>query len=152
MKQIVKITMAIIVMSLVHVVNAQDYKHPFGWVKQNGKVTDSSGTFIGTILTNGTIKDTSGTTIAHVDTRGNLVDAKTGKILGKPLKNGSFVYHFNESTSDTLTVSTPMNGTCEVKNSKGQLVLVVHESYKQYGACAYHCLAMHKKGLYMKMK
>ncbi|MCU0430947.1 MAG: DUF3659 domain-containing protein [Cytophagaceae bacterium] len=152
MKTIVKTILALVVVSLSFSSNAQDYKHPYGFVKKGGEITDSTGKKIGSITSDGTLSDSTGSRIAHVDTRGNLVDAKTGKILGHAPKNGTFVYHFNETQKDTLTISYPSNGTCEVKNSKGDVVLIVHESYKQYGACAYHCLALHKKGQYMKMK
>ncbi|NIJ55193.1 hypothetical protein [Dyadobacter arcticus] len=98
------------------------------------------------------IKDSAGVKIAHVDSQGNLVDAKTGKSLGKAAKNGNYVYHVQSSPSDSLTVSAPMNGTCEVKDKNGKLVLLVHESYKQYGACALHCLQMKNEHKDMKMK
>lgn len=131
--------------------NAQDYKHPYGLVSKEGKLTDSKGEYLGSITKDGTIKDAEGTKIAQVGANGNLVDAKTGKVIGHAPKNGTFVYYF-DNASDTLTTSYPMNGTCEVKNSKGEIVIVVHENYKHNGACAYHCLALHKKGQYMKMK
>lgn len=131
---------------------AQDYKHPYGLVSKEGKVTDSTGQHIGWITNDGNIKDAAGTKIAHVGADGKVVDAKTGKTIGHAPKNGTFIYHFDKNVTDTLTTSYPANGTCEVKNSKGEIVVVVHENYKQTGACAYHCLAMHKKGKHMKMK
>jgi hypothetical protein len=107
---------------------------------------------IGWVTNEGIIKDTAGVQIAHVDSNGNLVDMKSGKNIGKAAKNGNYVYHSEKSKEETLTVSAPMNGTCEVKDKSGKTVLLVHENYKQYGACAYHCLKMKKEHKGMKMK
>lgn len=132
---------------------AQDYKHPYGLVSKEGKITDPKGTVIGSITKDGTIKDESGNKIATVNSTGNLVDTKTGKVLGHAPKNGEFIYfNHNGTQNDTLSTSIPMTGTCEVKDKDGKTVLVVHENYKAYGACAYHCLMMKKHGKKMKMK
>jgi hypothetical protein len=45
-----------------------------------------------------------------------------------------------------------MNGICEVKDKNGKTVLLVHENYKQYGACTMHCLMMKNEHKDMKMK
>ncbi len=153
MKKLTTIVFATVGLLLsISLSHAQDYKHPYGLVSKEGKITDPSGKQIGSITADGIIKDEAGTKIAQVGADGNLVDAKTGKSIGHAPKNGTFIYYFDKNTSDTLTTSYPMNGTCEVKNSKGETVAVVHENYKQNGACAYHCLAMHKKKQHMKMK
>lgn len=154
MKTITKLVLAILgVVFAISTSIAQDYKHPYGLVKEDGKVLDASGKHIGWVTKDGIIKDTAGVKIAHVDSEGSLVDAKTGKKLGKAQKNGNYVPHFTKTPDDKgLTTSAPMNGTCEVKNSKGETIVVVHESYKQYGACAYHCLTMKKEHKDMKMK
>lgn len=130
--------------------SAQNYKAPF--IDASGKVTDTKGNLIGWVTSDGTIKDSSGTKLAHVDSEGELVDAKTGKKLGKAQKNGNYVSHFAKTPDATLTVSAPTNGTCEVKDKNGKTVLYVHENYKQYGACAYHCLHAQKEHKDMKMK
>lgn len=152
MTNAIKFFIAILGVVFALSVNAQDYKHPYGLIDKDGKITDSTGKYLGSITIDGMIKDASGAKIAHVDGKGNLVDAKSGKILGKFSKNGTFVYHFDEKAKDTLTIGGPMNGTCEVKNSNGKVILLVHENYKQYGACAFHCQAIHNKKGYMKMK
>jgi hypothetical protein len=151
MKTSSKMILVLLGIIMTITVNAQDYKHSYGFVDKHGKITDSTGTHLGWITPSGVLQDNNKVTIAHVDLNGNLIDQKTGKSMGRAPKNGTFVYHFKEST-DTLTIGAPQNGICEVKNVKGETVLMVHENYKQNGACAYHCLAMHKKGLYMKMK
>lgn len=129
---------------------AQNYKAPA--IDASGKITDAHGKHIGSITTDGHLKDSSGTEIAHIDKDGNMIDHVTKKKMGKAAKNGTFVYHFDKDKTTTLTTSAPMNGTCEVKDSKGKTVLVVHENYKQYGACAYHCLQMKKEHKHMEMK
>lgn len=45
-----------------------------------------------------------------------------------------------------------MNGICEVKDKHGKTLLLVHENYKQYRACAMHCLKMKNEHKDMKMK
>jgi hypothetical protein len=130
--------------------NAQNYKAAA--IDASGKVTDNKDQHLGWVTAEGTVKDTSGVEIAHVDDKGNLVNAKNGKVLGKAEKNGTFVFHFNNKTKEKLVTSPPMNGTCEVKDHAGKTVLLVHENYKNYGACAYHCLTMKKEHKAMKMK
>ena len=130
--------------------NAQNYKAPA--IDASGKVTDAMGKHIGWVTKDGVIKDSAGTKIAHIDTEGSLVDAKSGKKLGKAQKNGNYISHTSKTSDGTLTVSEPSNGTCEVKDKDGKVVLLVHESYKQYGACAYHCLQMKNEHKDMKMK
>lgn len=153
MKTIKKIVLAMLgVVLAMSVSNAQDYKHPYGLVGEDGKVLSPNGKHLGWVTKEGVIKDAAGIKIAHVDSEGNLVDAKTGKKLGKAEKNGSFMSHYAKTPDEKWTVSPPLSGTCEVKNSKGETVVVVHENYKQYGACAYHCLSMKKEGKDMKMK
>jgi hypothetical protein len=145
-----KICVGIFVMVLSTVtLSAQNYKAAF--IDASGKVTDNKGYYLGWVTAEGTVKDTSGSEIAHVDDKGNLVNAKTGEVLGKAEKNGTFVFHFNNKTKEWVA-SPPMNGICEVKNHAGKTVLLVHENYKNYGACAYHCLTMKKAHKEMKMK
>lgn len=152
MHRINKLALTILGVVLAIVVNAQDYKHPYGLVKEDGKVLSPEGKLMGWITKEGVIKDSAGTKIAHIDSGGNLVDAKTGKKLGKAQKNGNYIPHGAKTPDEAWSVSPPMNGTCEVKNKKGETVVVVHENYKQYGACAYHCLSMQRQGKDMKMK
>ncbi len=144
-----------IILGIVLVLNvlaAQDYKHPHGLVDKNGKVSDAYGKHIGWVTSKGMVTDTKGKKIVHINANGNVIDMKSGKIIGRAPKSGNFVYHFDDLEKDSLTTTHPMNGTCEVKNSKGEVVTLVHENYKQYGACAYHCLAMQKdKKHHMKM-
>ncbi|WP_138994270.1 hypothetical protein [Larkinella sp. C7] len=131
---------------------AQNYKQPIPSVDAKGKITDAEGKHIGWVTSDGIIKNAAGIKIAHIDNQGNAFDATTGEKLGKAAKNGNYLYHVNGGASDSLTVSVPMNGICEVKDKNGKTVLLVHESYKQYGACAMHCLQMKNEHKDMKMK
>ncbi|WP_138484601.1 hypothetical protein [Dyadobacter bucti] len=133
-------------------VYSQNYKQPIPAIDAQGKVTDAKGKHIGWVTSDGTIKDAAGVKIAHIDDQGNAVDAATGKSMGKAAKNGTYLYHVQSGAADSLTVSNPMNGTCEVKDKNGNTVLSVHENYKQYGACALHCLQMKNEHKDMKMK
>lgn len=141
MKTLKTLVCAILVMVLtINTSMAQNYKAPK--IDASGKITDKNGKYIGKINQQGEIMDTMGTTIAHIDGNGMLVDPKTGKHLGKAEKNGNYLPHFPK-TSEQWTTSAPMNGTCLVKNEKGEVVAEVHENYKQFGACAIHCLENH---------
>lgn len=87
--------------------------------------------------------DQSGKSITKVDGNGNIVDMN-GKVMGKAPKNGTFVYYFNEK-SEYYTIGKPShNGMCEVKNAKGQTVMLLHQKYKAQAACAVHCLYENK--------
>lgn len=130
----------------------QNYKQPVPSIDAKGKVTDKHGKHIGWVTQYGLIKNAAGTKLAHIDANGDVIDTKTGKSIGKAEKNGNYIYHFPANNKDKLTVSAPMNGTCEVKDLHGKTVLLVHENYKQYGACALHCLQMQKEHKDMKMK
>ncbi|MBC7486138.1 MAG: DUF3659 domain-containing protein [Cytophagaceae bacterium] len=132
--------------------NAQDYKHPYGLVDSKGNVTDPDGKHLGSITPEGVINDAAGVQIAHVNAEGNVVDTKTGKVLGHAPKNGNFVYYYPENKKDSLMTTQPLNGTCEVTDSKGEKVVTVHENYKHIGACAYHCLYKKKHGEKAKIK
>lgn len=72
--------------------------------------------------------------------------------MGKPAKNGTYLYHVKGGAADSLTIPTPMNGTCKMKNKGGKVVLLVYQNDKQYGACALHCLQMKKESKDMEMK
>jgi hypothetical protein len=129
---------------------AQNYKAPK--IDALGKFTDVSGGYLGTVSKDG-VMDAKGKKQAHIDSEGNLIDSKTGIKLGKAQKNGDFVYNFAETKDGkNFTVGVPSEGMCEVKNKKGDVVLLIHENYKAQAACAYHCAKMKKEGKEMKMK
>lgn len=122
---------------------AQNYKAPK--IDASGKVTDESGTFMGSVTHEGVIKDAKGEKIGYINSNGMLVDGK-GVVIGKPEKNGNFTPYFDGKPDTAMwTITPPANGTCLVKNSKGEVVAVVHENYKMYGACAIHCIQNHMK-------
>ena len=130
---------------------AQNYKAPK--IDASGKVTDGNGVVIGTMTKEGVMNDAMGMKMAHLDAEGNLVDTKTGKKMGKAEKNGDFMYMFSETNDGKkFTIGAPSSGICEVKDDKGNVVLLVHENYKAQSACAYHCAQMKKEGKDMKMK
>ena len=134
----------------LNVAVAQNYKAPK--IDASGKLMDGNGKDLGMMTKEGA-KDGKGVMIAHIDSDGNVIDSKTGKKMGKAEKNGNFVYNF-EGTGDgkNFTIGAPANGICEVKDDKGNVVLLVHENYKAQAACAYHCAQMKKQGKEMKMK
>jgi hypothetical protein len=87
--------------------------------------------------------DESGNPVTKIDGNGNIVDMN-GKAIGKAPKNGSFVYYFNEKP-ENFTIGKPSHtGMCEVKNAKGETVMLLHQNYKAQGACAVHCLYENK--------
>lgn len=128
---------------------AQNYKAPK--IDASGNFMDAKGKKIGTITKDGMMDD-MGMKMASIDAEGNLIDAN-GKKLGKAEKNGNFMYKFSETgDGKNFVVGAPSNGICEVKDEKGNVVLLVHENYKAQAACAYHCAQMKKEGKEMKMK
>lgn len=120
---------------------SQNYKAPK--IDASGKVTDAAGKHIGNVDKNGVITDSNGTKVAYVDAEGFTVDATTGKKMGKGEKNGNFTPYYKETPDKGWTTDAPLNGTCLVKDEKGHVRAVVHENYKQFGACAAHCLTNH---------
>ena len=118
---------------------AQNYKAPK--IDASGKITDEHGMHIGTLQTDGTLLDTSGKKIAFIDATGHLVDSKTNKKLGKPDKNGNYAPLSIKTPDKGWSVTAPENGTCLVKDKDGNIKAEVHENYKQFGACAIHCLS-----------
>jgi len=153
MKKLIDFITSVFVLFFTILVSyGQNYKQPHTKVDKVGKITSHSGKFMGTIEKTGTLKNAEGKELATIDSKGDLIDSKTGKVIGHAPKNGSFVYFNHKGESETLTLSDPMNGTCEIKDKDGKTVAVVHENYKQYGACAYHCAVMKKHGKAMKMK
>lgn len=145
MKTLKKITLAILgVVFAINFASAQNYKAPK--IDATGKMFDKNGKHIGSVNTKGEIMDASGMKIASVDANGVLIDTKTGKKIGKAEKNGNYTY-YAAPTKDgkNLTTAAPMNGTCMVKDASGKVVAEVHENYKQFGACAIHCLQNHMK-------
>ena len=140
MKTLKTISLAILgVVFAANVSVAQNYKAPK--IDATGKMFDKNGKHIGSVNTKGEIMDTMGTKIAYMDSEGSLVNVKTGEKMGKGEKNGNFVPIY-KGTADKkgMTVSAPMNGTCMVMDASGKVVAEVHENYKQFGACAVHCL------------
>lgn len=151
MKTFQKITVTILgVIMAIGVATAQNYKAP--QIDASGKMTNKEGNHVGNITKEGVV-EMEGKKMAHIDTEGNIVDAATGKKMGKAEKNGNFTYHFTSTKdAEAFTITAPVQGICEVKNTKGETVMLVHENYKAQAACAYHCMQMKKDGKDMKMK
>lgn len=120
---------------------AQNYKVPT--IDASGKMYDKNGKMLGSLTRQGEIRDAQGTKIGYIDANGALIDPKTGRELGKAAKNGNYVSYFSNTPDKRWTTGAPMNGTCLVKDNDGHLKAVVHENYKQFGACAMHCLQNH---------
>jgi len=136
--------MAILGMAIItSAANAQNYKA--SKIDASGKVTNPEGIHIGWVTKEGVIKDTSGNKVGYIDSEGNLLDGKSGKKMGKAGKNGNFVSEATNTPDKGWTVADPKDGTCLVKDSKGNIIGEVHENYKAQGACAIHCLNKKKK-------
>ena len=136
-------------MAVVMVLNAQNYKAPA--IDASGKVTDDRGKYIGMVSMEGIITDSAGIKIGMIDNEGSLVDTKTGTKMGKSEKNGNFTTSYAKTKDDKWTISEPMNGNCKVTDRNNKTVVIVHENYKQYGACVYYCLSIKKMNKGMKM-
>lgn len=83
--------------------------------------------------------DQAGKSMTKVDGKGNIVDSD-GKVIGTAPKNGTFVYYFKDNQEKYTIGNANHSGMCEVKNAKGETVMLLHNNYKQQGACAVHCL------------
>jgi hypothetical protein len=139
MKTIKKMSLVLLgVVCAINIAAAQNYKAPK--IDASGKIYNMDGKYMGSLNNKGEISDTLGTKVAFVDGTGMLIDAKTGKKLGKAEKNGNFVPYFSETPDKGWTISAPLNGTCLVKDSKGNVKAEIHENYKQFGPCAIHCM------------
>lgn len=137
-----KISLVILsVVLAVQIIQAQNYKAPK--IDASGKITDKDGKQIGTITKEGVISDAKGVKLGHIDGNGMLIDDKTGEKLGKAEKNGNFLPHYAKTPDQGWSISAPLNGTCLVKDKAGNVKAEVHENYKQFGACAIHCLTNH---------
>ena len=131
-----KNTITIIAFFLVTSLNVLAQK-PVPIVDYKGHILNGK-TQIGTLSSAGGF-DQSGKSMTKIDGSGNIVDS-TGKVLGKAPKNGSFVYYFNDKAEKYSIGKASHTGMCEVKNAKGEIVMLLHENYKQQAACAVHCL------------
>lgn len=136
----ISLTVLAIIFAL-QIVQAQAVDYKGHRIDASGKVTDTDGKLIGNVTKEGVIGDASGVKVAHVDGNGFLVD-EMGKNLGKVGKNGEFVPY-----SETVgwSVSAPENGVCLIKDKYGKVQAVVHETYKNIGACTIHCLTNHMR-------
>jgi len=97
---------------------------------------------IGQLTKTGSL-DHAGKAVTKLDSYGNVVDS-TGKTLGKPAKGQNFVYYFKDKPEQFSIGEPSHSGMCEVKNSKGEIVMLLHENYKAQAACAVHCLYENK--------
>ncbi len=105
-----------------------DYKgHIMNGKNQIGSITSEGGF------------DQAGKSMTKVDGKGNIVDSN-GKIIGAAPKNGTFVYYFEDNQEKFTIGKANHTGMCKVTNAKGETVMLLHNSYKQQGACAVHCL------------
>ena len=143
MEKIKFMLVAFIGIMATSVAEAQNYKAPT--IDASGKVL-VDGKYAGEI-TDSTIINHEKSAIAIVGNNGEVTDMKTKKKLGKAEKNGNFVYFEGD---EHWTLSDPnADGYCEVKDKSGVVVGMVHQNYKQQGACAIHCLTKkheaHKK-------
>lgn len=143
MKTLKKISLAVLLIVFAfQIAQAQAVDYKGHKIDITGKVTDAAGKHIGNVTKEGIISDSSGKKIAHVDGKGFLIDEVTGKNLGKVGKSGDFVPY---SANIGWSVSTPEGGTCLIKDETGKVKAEVHETYKNIGACAIHCLSHHMK-------
>jgi len=140
MKTLRKISLAILAVFAFQIAQAQNYKAPK--IDASGKITDHEGKHIGSMTKEGVVMDAMGMKVAYIDANGTLVDMK-GKKLGKAEKNGNFIPEFAKTPDEGWSISTPLNGTCLVKDKDGNVKAEVHENYKAFGACAIHCLTHH---------
>ncbi len=132
---------ALVLLGIVFAMNfalAQNYKASN--VDAFGIIRNKQGQFIGSVTKKGEIMDTSSVKIASVNETGILIDIKTGKKLGKVEKNGNYLPLLSKTPDKGWTISAPMNGICLVKDKDGTIKGEVHENYKQFGACAIHCM------------
>ena len=95
-------------------------------------------TQIGTITSEGGF-DQAGKSMTKVDGKGNIVNSE-GKVIGNAPKNGTFVYYFKDNEEKHTIGKANHSGMCKVTNAKGETVMLLHNNYKQQGACAVHCL------------
>lgn len=143
MKTVRRITIVVLaIVFTTQLLEAQDVDYKGHRIDATGKITDQGGMHIGNVTKEGVISDASGKKVAYVDGNGSLMDAETGKNLGKVGKNGTFVPY---SLNTEWSTSDPANGTCLIKDETGKVRAVVHETYKNIGACAIHCLTHHMK-------
>jgi hypothetical protein len=123
---------------------AQNYKPQFK-VNSSGQAVDANGVKIGWIEADGTIKDSKGEVVGKSvkkDKQAQLLDKLDNKVA-EATETGTL-----KSTKGEVlyTVSdADKNGECEIKDKSGKTVGVVHQNYKQQGACMYHCLSQMKK-------
>jgi hypothetical protein len=81
--------------------------------------------------------------ITRINSMGQAVDSN-GKVIGKPAKGNSFIY-YNDGSEEKYSIGkSNHSGMCEVKNTKGEVVMLLHKNYKQEAACAIHCLYENK--------
>lgn len=133
---------AIAALCAISISQAQELDYKGHRIDASGKVMDKDGKHIGNVTKEGVISDATGTNVAYVDGTGSLIDSKTHKNLGKVGKNGNFVAY---SSTQSWTASSAENGVCQIKDEAGKVRAVVHETYKNIGACAIHCLTHHMK-------
>jgi Heavy metal binding domain len=143
MKTLKKISLAMfMLLGTIQMTQAQALDYKGHRIEASGKILDAAGRHVGNVTAEGVITDASGEKVAYADGKGSLIDAKSGKSLGKIGKNGNFVPY---SSSETWSVGSPQDGVCLVKDKDGVVKAVVHETYKNIGACAAWCLAHHMK-------
>jgi hypothetical protein len=128
----------------LNIAAAQNYKAQFK-VNASGQAEDANGTKLGWIEADGTIKNSKGEVVGKVakkDKQAEVLD-KLGNKIAEASENGTLK---NNKGQILFTVSdADKNGECQIKDKSGKVVGVVHENYKQQGACIYHCLAQKKK-------
>ena len=145
MKNLKFLTLSALALVLIlNIAVAQNYKAQFK-VNSSGQAEDANGVKIGWIEADGTIKNSKGDVVGKVakkDKQAELLD-KLGNKVAEASENGTL----KDNKGEVLfTVSdADKNGECQIQDKSGKAVGVVHQNYKQQGACIYHCLAKKKK-------
>ena len=109
-----------------------------------GHVIDSKGDVyldgikIGDVTKGGQIKDAKGVKTATINGDGSVTDAN-GKKIGRVGKDGKTYYDAGDNIVLTVDQKDDKQ-TCAIKDSKGNVIGNVHDSYKGM-ACATHCLS-----------
>lgn len=140
MKTSKKILWIVALVFSIQIANAQVLDYKGHRIDAAGKITDADGKHVGNVTREGVITNSTGDKVAYADGKGSLINAKTGENLGKIGKDGNFVHY---SGTETWIISAPENGVCLVKDKNGNVKAVVHETYKNIGACAAYCIAHH---------
>ncbi|MDX2196572.1 MAG: hypothetical protein NW207_09160 [Cytophagales bacterium] len=126
------------------------FAQKYALIDEHGDIYDVNKKYIGALLKDGTVLDDKNFMVAHIDNHGYAIVKKNNFRICNTNVEGDLTATFQNKVFNWKTYY-PTKGSelCEVKekDTNGEIIVLVHKKYKQYGSSAYYSIMYLREGL-----